>query len=140
MPEMETASRASENKRSRKTARPVRRAVNEEMKSFAESTMNELLGWYGYDQVDLQESDASDARNRVKRNHISVLKENSVPNPQATERKVSSSSSELVRTGEKDPLSPSSSSSSSSSSHSSSPRVKEQHSMNVIVPLIKPST
>jgi len=32
MPEMDTASRASESKRSRKTARPVRRAVNEEMK------------------------------------------------------------------------------------------------------------
>ncbi|KTF99953.1 hypothetical protein cypCar_00040241, partial [Cyprinus carpio] len=44
------------------------------LQSFAESTMNELLGWYGYDSVDLQDSDAADGRNRVKHNHISVLK------------------------------------------------------------------
>ncbi|XP_067284190.1 sine oculis-binding protein homolog B isoform X2 [Pseudorasbora parva] len=87
--------------------------------------MNELLGWYGYDRVDLQDSDAADARSRAKRNHISVLKEISVPKPQASERKAVSSDA---------PLSPSSSSHSSSSS----PRAMEQH-MNVIVPLIKPS-
>ncbi|XP_051748165.1 sine oculis-binding protein homolog B [Ctenopharyngodon idella] len=138
MPEMETG-RPPENKRSRKPAHPVKRDVNEEMKNFAESTMNELLGWYGYDKVDLQESDASDARNRVKRHHISVLKENSVPKPHATERKVPSSSSEPVRNGEKEPAAAPLSPSSSSYSSSASPRVKEQHSMNVIVPLIKPS-
>ncbi|KAF4114993.1 hypothetical protein G5714_005216 [Onychostoma macrolepis] len=121
-----------ENKRSRKPAHPVKRDVRDEMKSFAENTMNELLGWYGYDKVDLQDSDAADGRNRVRHNHISVLKENSVPKPQ--ERKLpssssSSSSSEPVRNGEKEPASPSSSSYSSSSPLS----------MNVIVPLIKPS-
>uniref|UniRef100_A0A8C1NNR4 Sine oculis-binding protein homolog n=1 Tax=Cyprinus carpio TaxID=7962 RepID=A0A8C1NNR4_CYPCA len=119
MPEMETE--RPESKRSRKPAHPVRRDVRQEMKSFAESTMNELLGWYGYDSVDLQDSD------RAKHKQISVLKENSVPKPHA------SSSSEAVRSGEKEPASP------SSSSHSSSPRVKEQQSMKVIVPLIKPS-
>ncbi|XP_073694304.1 sine oculis-binding protein homolog B [Garra rufa] len=139
MPEMETG-RPPENKRSRKPAHPVKRDVSDEMKNFAENTMNELLGWYGYDKVDLQDSDAADGRNRVKRNHISVLKENSMPKPLAVEKKPpssSSSSSEPVRNGEKEPvpLSPSSSSYSSSAS----PRVKEQHSMNVIVPLIKPS-
>ncbi|XP_016358836.1 sine oculis-binding protein homolog [Sinocyclocheilus anshuiensis] len=110
MLEMETG-RPAENKRSRKPAHPVRRDVRQEMKSFAESTMNELLGWYGYDSVDLQDSE-----NRVKHNHISVLKENSVPKPHAEERKLPSSSS-------------------SSSSSSSEP----VRSMNVIVPLIKPS-
>ncbi|XP_026066118.1 sine oculis-binding protein homolog isoform X1 [Carassius auratus] len=119
MPEMETE-RPAENKRSRKPAHPVRRDVRQEMKSFAESTMNELLGWYGYDSVDQQDS----------HKHTSVLKENSVPKPHSSS---SSSSSEVLRSGEKaSPVSP------SSSSHSSSPRVKEQ-SMNVIVPLIKPS-
>ncbi|XP_051974315.1 sine oculis-binding protein homolog B-like [Xyrauchen texanus] len=136
MPEMEKG-RPPDNKRSRKPAHPVKRDVNEDMKHFAENTMNELLGWYGYDKVDLQESD--DIQNRPKRNHISVLKENSVPKPLAVERKVASSSSEPVRNGEREsvviPLSPSSSSYSSSAS----PRVKEQHNMNVIVPLIKPS-
>ncbi|KAI2665665.1 hypothetical protein H4Q32_022016 [Labeo rohita] len=108
--------------------------------------MNELLGWYGYDKVDLQDSDAADGRNRVRRNHISVLKENSVPKPHAVEKKPppstssSSSSSEPVRNGEKEPASvPLSPSPSPSYSSSASPRVKEQHGMNVIVPLIKPS-
>lgn len=43
--------------------------------TFAESTMNELLGWYGYDKVDLRESEASEIRNyRERRQHVSVLK------------------------------------------------------------------
>ncbi|XP_016111609.1 sine oculis-binding protein homolog B [Sinocyclocheilus grahami] len=96
------AERAAENKRSRKPAHPVKRDAREEMQSFAENTVNELLGWYGYDSVDLQDSDAADGPNPVKHNHISVLKENSVPQPQ--EKKLPSTSS------------------SSSSSSSSSPR------------------
>lgn len=43
--------------------------------TFAESTMNELLGWYGYDKVDLRESEANEIRNyRERRQHVSVLK------------------------------------------------------------------
>lgn len=96
--------------------------------------MNELLGWYGYDHVDLRDSDS---RHRAKHNHISVLKENSVPMPHAAEN-VPSSSSEPVRNGEREPVDTPLSSSSSSSS-SVSPRIREQHNMNVVVPLIKPS-
>ena len=47
------------------------------MQTFAESTMNELLGWYGYDKVELRDSDASEIRsypNRDRRQHVSVLK------------------------------------------------------------------
>lgn len=37
--------------------------------------MNELLGWYGYDKVDLRESEANEIRNyRERRQHVSVLK------------------------------------------------------------------
>ncbi|KAI7791854.1 sine oculis-binding protein-like protein [Triplophysa rosa] len=135
MPEMEKG-RAPENKRSRKPAHPVKRDVNDDMKNFAENTMNELLGWYGYDHVDLRDSDAPDTRHRAKHNQISVVKENSVPKPNAVERNVPLSSSEPVRNGEREPVvTPISSSSSSSVS----PRIREQHNMNVVVPLIKPS-
>lgn len=45
------------------------------MQTFAESTMNELLGWYGYDKVELRESEANEIRNyRERRQHVSVLK------------------------------------------------------------------
>lgn len=45
------------------------------LQTFAESTMNELLGWYGYDKVDLRESEANEIRNyRERRQHVSVLK------------------------------------------------------------------
>uniref|UniRef100_A0A3B4AGZ9 Sine oculis binding protein homolog n=1 Tax=Periophthalmus magnuspinnatus TaxID=409849 RepID=A0A3B4AGZ9_9GOBI len=74
MPEMEKG-RPAENKRSRKPAHPVKRELNQEMKTFAESTMNELLGWYGYDKVELRESEANEIRNyRERRQHVSVLK------------------------------------------------------------------
>ncbi|XP_072313301.1 sine oculis-binding protein homolog A isoform X3 [Eucyclogobius newberryi] len=76
MAEMEKEGRPPENKRSRKPAHPVKREINEEMKSFAENTMNELLGWYGYDKVELRDSDQLDIENPQ---HISVLKENSLP-------------------------------------------------------------
>lgn len=37
--------------------------------------MNELLGWYGYDKVDLQDSEAADIRtSRARRHQVSVLK------------------------------------------------------------------
>lgn len=45
------------------------------MQTFAESTMNELLGWYGYDKVELRDSEANDMRNyRERRQQVSVLK------------------------------------------------------------------
>ncbi|KAI4903867.1 hypothetical protein NFI96_004566, partial [Prochilodus magdalenae] len=78
MPKMEKR-RPPENKRSRKPAHPVKREVSQELKNFAESTMNELLGWYGYDKLDLQDPEASDIRsfsNRARRHHVSVLKDN----------------------------------------------------------------
>uniref|UniRef100_A0A8C6V0L5 Sine oculis binding protein homolog (Drosophila) a n=1 Tax=Neogobius melanostomus TaxID=47308 RepID=A0A8C6V0L5_9GOBI len=90
MAEMEKEGRPPENKRSRKPAHPVKREINEEMKvnpkglvghlhgntvpyitSFAENTMNELLGWYGYDKVELRDSDQLDIETPQ---HISVLK------------------------------------------------------------------
>ena len=40
--------------------------------SFAENTMNELLGWYGYDKVELRDSDNLELGETPQ--HISVLK------------------------------------------------------------------
>ncbi|XP_068195606.1 sine oculis-binding protein homolog A [Antennarius striatus] len=77
MAEMEKEGRPPENKRSRKPAHPVKREINEEMKSFAENTMNELLGWYGYDKVELRDSDSLEIGETPQ--HISVLKENLLP-------------------------------------------------------------
>ncbi|XP_078504544.1 sine oculis-binding protein homolog isoform X3 [Lissotriton helveticus] len=82
MAEMEKEGRPPEHnnsKRSRKPAHPVKREINEEMKNFAESTMNELLGWYGYDKVELKDGEDIEIRNYPadgeSRQHISVLKE-----------------------------------------------------------------
>ncbi|XP_062323965.1 sine oculis-binding protein homolog isoform X2 [Osmerus eperlanus] len=136
MPEMEKV-RPPENKRSRKPAHPVKREINQEMKTFAESTMNELLGWYGYDKVELRDSEASEIRsypNRDRRQHVSVLKENSVPKLKSFNNKTSPSAL-AMRSGERE--SPSVPSSSSPSSSMTSP--KEHKSAPVIVPLIKPS-
>ncbi|XP_058273625.1 sine oculis-binding protein homolog B-like isoform X1 [Hemibagrus wyckioides] len=137
MPKMEKG-RPPENKRSRKPAHPVKREVSQEMKSFAESTMNELLGWYGYDKVDLQDSETADIRShngRARRHQVSVLKENSDPKPTVIESKLTSGSSASAKNGVKEstgfPLSPSSS--------SFSPHMKDLHSTHVVVPLIKPS-
>uniref|UniRef100_A0A8C7Y3F4 Sine oculis binding protein homolog (Drosophila) b n=1 Tax=Oryzias sinensis TaxID=183150 RepID=A0A8C7Y3F4_9TELE len=137
MPEMEKG-RPPENKRSRKPAHPVKREINQEMKTFAESTMNELLGWYGYDKVDLRESEANEIRNyRERRQHVSVLKENSLPKPKILDSKMSHSVL-AMKSGERESSSvPSSSPSSSSTSSSLTP--KEHKSAPVIVPLIKPS-
>nr|XP_057913783.1 sine oculis-binding protein homolog isoform X1 [Doryrhamphus excisus] len=136
MPEMEKG-RPPESKRSRKPAHPVKREINQEMKTFAESTMNELLGWYGYDKVDLRDSEANEIRNyRERRQHVSVLKENSLPKHKTADSKVSHSV-HAMKSGEKDSSRiPSSSPSSSSTSTSTS---KEHKSAPVIVPLIKPS-
>ncbi|KAM8954054.1 sine oculis-binding protein homolog isoform 2-T2 [Pelodytes ibericus] len=99
MAEMEKEGRPPENKRSRKPAHPVKREINEEMKvrlhvlhkltaykpnkNFAENTMNELLGWYGYDKVELNDGEDIEFKNyhgdAEGRQHISVLKENSLP-------------------------------------------------------------
>ncbi|KAM4600655.1 sine oculis-binding protein homolog [Polymixia lowei] len=136
MPEMEKG-RPPENKRSRKPAHPVKREINQEMKTFAESTMNELLGWYGYDKVELRDSEASDIRNyRERRQHVSVLKENSLPKPKSLDSKVSHSVL-AMKSAESSSVPSSSSSSSSPSSSLTSP--KEHKSAPVIVPLIKPS-
>ncbi|XP_070843476.1 sine oculis-binding protein homolog isoform X1 [Chaetodon trifascialis] len=138
MPEMEKG-RPPENKRSRKPAHPVKREINQEMKTFAESTMNELLGWYGYDKVDLRDSEANEIRNyRERRQHVSVLKENSLPKPKSLETKVSHSVL-TMKSGERESSSVPSSSPSSSSTSSSLTTPKEHKSAPVIVPLIKPS-
>lgn len=42
------------------------------LQSFAENTMNELLGWYGYDKVELRDSDSLEIGETPQ--HISVLK------------------------------------------------------------------
>ncbi|XP_035473873.1 sine oculis-binding protein homolog isoform X2 [Scophthalmus maximus] len=138
MPEMEKG-RPPENKRSRKPAHPVKREINQEMKTFAESTMNELLGWYGYDKVDLRDSEANEIRNyRERRQHVSVLKENSLPKLKGLDAKVSHSVL-AMKSGERESSSVPSSSPSSSSTSSSLTTPKEHKSAPVIVPLIKPS-
>ncbi|XP_039207057.1 sine oculis-binding protein homolog isoform X3 [Crotalus tigris] len=95
MAEMEKEGRPPENKRSRKPAHPVKREINEEMKNFAENTMNELLGWYGYDKVELKDGEDIEFRNYStdgeSRQHISVLKENSLPKTKLPEDSVTSS-------------------------------------------------
>uniref|UniRef100_A0AAV2K778 Sine oculis-binding protein homolog n=1 Tax=Knipowitschia caucasica TaxID=637954 RepID=A0AAV2K778_KNICA len=139
MPEMEKG-RPAENKRSRKPAHPVKRELNHEMKTFAESTMNELLGWYGYDKVELRESEANEIRNyRERRQHVSVLKENSVPKAKESKACAPPTMNGADRDVSSVPVSSSSTSSSSSSSSSSISVPKEPSSAPVIVPLIKPS-
>ncbi|XP_070589408.1 sine oculis-binding protein homolog isoform X2 [Erythrolamprus reginae] len=94
MAEMEKEGRPPENKRSRKPAHPVKREINEEMKNFAENTMNELLGWYGYDKVELKDGEDIEFRNYStdgeSRQHISVLKENSLPKTKLPEDSIMS--------------------------------------------------
>lgn len=101
--------------------------------------MNELLGWYGYDKVDLRDSEANEIRNyRERRQHVSVLKENSLPKPKSMESKVSHSVL-AMKSGERESSGVPSSSPSSSSTSSSLAAPKEHKSAPVIVPLIKPS-
>ncbi|XP_042565871.1 sine oculis-binding protein homolog B-like [Clupea harengus] len=131
------AGRPPEIKRSRKPARPVKRELNQEMKSFAESTMNELLGWYGYEEVDLQEVSGAENRKPCVKRHVSVLRENSVPSAQ-----VEGASSENEKHGEREAAKAcaiSDSASITSSTTSSSSEERESRDTHVIVPLIKPS-
>ncbi|XP_018550732.1 sine oculis-binding protein homolog A isoform X1 [Lates calcarifer] len=135
MAEMEKEGRPPENKRSRKPAHPVKREINEEMKSFAENTMNELLGWYGYDKVELRDSDNLDIGETPQ--HISVLKENLLPKiPASTEssegspdRANSSQSLPASRNGVTEP---------STTPSTSTPSTKEHGNLPIIVPMIPP--
>ncbi|XP_038158267.1 sine oculis-binding protein homolog A isoform X1 [Cyprinodon tularosa] len=135
MAEMEKEGRPPENKRSRKPAHPVKREINEEMKSFAENTMNELLGWYGYDKVELRDADNLEIGEMPQ--HISVLKENSLPKiPGSTEssegspdRANSSLSLPNSRNGVTEP---------SSTPSTSTPSSREHGNMPVMVPMIPP--
>ncbi|KAM4723975.1 sine oculis-binding protein homolog A isoform 2-T2 [Anableps anableps] len=135
MAEMEKEGRPPENKRSRKPAHPVKREINEEMKSFAENTMNELLGWYGYDKVELRDADNLEIGEMPQ--HISVLKENSLPKiPGSTEssegspdRANSSLSLPNSRNGVTEP---------SSTPSTSTPSTKEHGNMPIVVPMIPP--
>lgn len=47
--------------------------------------MNELLGWYGYDKLELRDSEATEIRNYPNRErrqqHVSVLKGEGRPGP-----------------------------------------------------------
>ncbi|TRY98810.1 hypothetical protein DNTS_021084 [Danionella cerebrum] len=107
--------------------------------SFAENTMNELLGWYGYDKVELRDSDDIEIRNYPDgemRQHISVLKENSLPKASVVENiggspphANCSGSAPASRTGGTVEASGNPSSASSSKEHGGLP---------IIVPLIPP--
>ncbi|XP_069029048.1 sine oculis-binding protein homolog A isoform X3 [Embiotoca jacksoni] len=135
MAEMEKEGRPPENKRSRKPAHPVKREINEEMKSFAENTMNELLGWYGYDKVELRDSDNLEIGETP--HHISVLKENSLPKLPASadnsegslDRANSSLSLPASRNGVTEP---------STTPSTSTPSTKEHGNLPIIVPMIPP--
>ncbi|XP_043999178.1 sine oculis-binding protein homolog A isoform X5 [Gambusia affinis] len=135
MAEMEKEGRPPENKRSRKPAHPVKREINEEMKSFAENTMNELLGWYGYDKVELRDADNLEIGEMPQ--HISALKENSLPKiPGSTEssegspdRANSSLSLPNSRNGVAEPP---------STPSTSTPSAKEHGNMPIVVPMIPP--
>ncbi|XP_017320198.1 sine oculis-binding protein homolog A isoform X2 [Ictalurus punctatus] len=137
-------SRAPESKRSRKPAHPVKREINADMKSFAENTMNELLGWYGYDKVELRDSDDIEIRNYPDgeiRQHISVLKENSLPKavmPEASSSPPHANSSSSTPTSRNGVATETPAIPASSSSSSSTTVAKEQGGMPIIVPMIPP--
>nr|XP_040055006.1 sine oculis-binding protein homolog A isoform X2 [Gasterosteus aculeatus aculeatus] len=135
MAEMEKEGRPPENKRSRKPAHPVKREINEEMKSFAESTMNELLGWYGYDKVELRDSDNLEMGETPQ--HISVLKENLLPKiPTSTES--SEGSPDRANSSQSLPASRNGVTESSSTASTSMHSTKEHGSLPIIVPMIPP--
>uniref|UniRef100_A0A3Q1GAE5 Sine oculis binding protein homolog (Drosophila) a n=1 Tax=Acanthochromis polyacanthus TaxID=80966 RepID=A0A3Q1GAE5_9TELE len=135
MAEMEKEGRPPENKRSRKPAHPVKREINEEMKSFAENTMNELLGWYGYDKVELRDSDNLEIGETPQ--HISVLKENSLPKiPASTEN--SESSPDRANSSQSLPGSRNGVTESSTTASTSTPSTKEHGNLPIIVPMIPP--
>ncbi|KAI4893393.1 hypothetical protein NFI96_007225 [Prochilodus magdalenae] len=112
--------------------------------SFAENTMNELLGWYGYDKVELRDSDDIEIRNYPDgeiRQHISVLKENSLPKASMAENSGSpphANSSSSTPTPRNGVVMETAANPSSSSSSSSTTVAKEQGGLPIIVPLIPP--
>ncbi|CAL8271553.1 unnamed protein product [Merluccius merluccius] len=138
MAEMEKEGRPPENKRSRKPAHPVKREINEEMKSFAENTMNELLGWYGYDKVELRDGENMDVGDNPQ--HVSVLKENSLPkvpvsmenSDTSPERVPDPRSAPASRNGVSEP------SSTATASTSAPPGAKEHPGLPMMVPMIPP--
>ncbi|KAM8917629.1 sine oculis-binding protein homolog A isoform 2-T2 [Spinachia spinachia] len=133
MAEMEKEGRPPENKRSRKPAHPVKREINEEMKSFAESTMNELLGWYGYDKVELRDSDNLEIGETPQ--HISVLKENMLPKiPTSTES--SEGSPDRANSSQSLPASRNGVTESSCTASTSMHSTKEHGNLPIIVPMI----
>ncbi|XP_033498957.1 sine oculis-binding protein homolog A isoform X3 [Epinephelus lanceolatus] len=135
MAEMEKEGRPPENKRSRKPAHPVKREINEEMKSFAENTMNELLGWYGYDKVELRDSDNLEIGETPQ--HISVLKENLLPKiPASTES--SEGSPDRANSSHSLPTSRNGVTESSTTPSTSMPSTKEHGNLPIIVPMIPP--
>ncbi|XP_026166574.1 sine oculis-binding protein homolog A [Mastacembelus armatus] len=135
MAEMEKEGRPPENKRSRKPAHPVKREINEEMKSFAENTMNELLGWYGYDKVELRDSDNLDIGETPQ--HISVLKGNSLPKiPASTES--SDGSPDRANSSQSLPASRNGVTELSTTPSTSMPSTKEHGNLPIIVPMIPP--
>uniref|UniRef100_A0A3Q4GVD6 Sine oculis binding protein homolog (Drosophila) a n=1 Tax=Neolamprologus brichardi TaxID=32507 RepID=A0A3Q4GVD6_NEOBR len=150
MAEMEKEGRPPENKRSRKPAHPVKREINEEMKvkgdlcpanlhcnapSFAENTMNELLGWYGYDKVELRDSDSLEIGETPQ--HISVLKENSLPKiPASTEN--SEGSPDRANSFHSLPASRNGLTETSTTPSTSTPSTKEHGNLPIIVPMIPP--
>lgn len=164
MAEMEKEGRPPENKRSRKPAHPVKREINEEMKvgterahpwagkagdlhgnppysmSFAENTMNELLGWYGYDKVELRDSDNLDIRNYPDGEHpqhISVLKENSLPKvPLSME--TNHISPNQANSSHSTPTSRNGVTEHSTSPSTSAAGAKDHGNMPIIVPMIPP--
>ncbi|TKS86282.1 Sine oculis-binding protein -like protein [Collichthys lucidus] len=105
------------------------------LQSFAENTMNELLGWYGYDKVELRDSDNLEIGETPQ--HISVLKENLLPKiPPSTEsgegspdRANSSQSLPASRNGVTEP---------STTPSTSTPSTKEHGNLPIIVPMIPP--
>ncbi|KAM9356185.1 sine oculis-binding protein homolog A [Pholidichthys leucotaenia] len=135
MAEMEKDGRPPENKRSRKPAHPVKREINEEMKSFAENTMNELLGWYGYDKVELRDSDNLDIGEAAQ--HISVLKENSLPKMSASAER-GEGSPDRANSSQCLPTSRNGVTETSITASTSTPGTKEHGSLPIIVPMIPP--
>ncbi|KAL0969653.1 hypothetical protein UPYG_G00230320 [Umbra pygmaea] len=165
MAEMEKEGRPPENKRSRKPAHPVKREINEEMKvrteranpwagkagdlhgnppysmSFAENTMNELLGWYGYDKVDLRDQDHMDIKHYPDgdtQQHISVLKENALPKTTGGSGENSDVSPNQANSSHSTPTSRNGVTESSSTASTSTPVSREPGGMPIIVPLIPP--
>ncbi|XP_077587912.1 sine oculis-binding protein homolog A isoform X1 [Stigmatopora nigra] len=135
MAETEKEGRPPENKRSRKPARPVKREINEEMKSFAESTMNELLGWYGYDKVELKDSDNLDIDERHQ--YISVLKENLLPKIPSS-RQNNEVSSDGANISQSRPNSKNGVSEHPTTPSTSTSSTKEHSNHPIVVPMIPP--